>query len=87
MTGLQPDVALVATLAAADTHQYLPRLLRTLNNPGLILPTHWDNWEKPLMEAPVEAPGFKMDDFVSQVRQLSPQSQVIVPKFLETFAP
>jgi len=87
ISGLEPGIALVATLSAKDTYQYLPRLLRAINNPGLIIPTHWDNWEKPLMADPVEAPGFSMDGFVSDVRQLSPQSQVIVPKFLETFAP
>lgn len=63
------------------------RLFRATNNLGLIIPTHRDNWEKPLTADPVEAPGFTLDSFVSNVRQLSPQSQVIVPGFLFAEAP
>ena len=46
----------------------LTALSRAINNPGLIIATHWDNWEKPLMADPVEAPGFSIDGFVSDVR-------------------
>jgi L-ascorbate metabolism protein UlaG (beta-lactamase superfamily) len=48
IAGLKPDVALVASIFANQIHEFTPRLLRALNYPKVILPTHWDNFEKAL---------------------------------------
>ena len=46
ISGLQPDVALIASIFASSIHDFNQRLLGALNYPRLILPTHWDNFEK-----------------------------------------
>lgn len=43
LTGLQPDLALLAVPNYTETYQYVPRLMYMLGNPRLVLPTHWDN--------------------------------------------
>ncbi|MGI8552768.1 MAG: MBL fold metallo-hydrolase [Dehalococcoidia bacterium] len=92
LTGLQPDVALIALANYRQTHQYLPRLLRVLNYPSLVMPTHWDNWEKPLDQPAQDlrdilGPDGNLDLFVQEVQQLSPQSQVTVLDYLQSYAP
>src|SRR5437016_5375794 len=52
IAGLKPDVALVAPLFSNNTHAFTPRLLKALNYPRTILPTHWDHFEAPLSEPP-----------------------------------
>lgn len=53
-----------------------------LNYPATILPTHWDNWEKPLTEPAVG----NVDPRVAEVKQLSPNSQVVVLDHLQSYA-
>jgi hypothetical protein len=52
ITGLKPDVALVASIFANQIHDFTPRLLKALNYPRVLLPTHWDNFEAPYSEPP-----------------------------------
>ena len=92
IAGLEPDVALLAPLARKQVHDYTPRLLRALNYPGVVLPTHWDNWERPLTEPPQDPRAVLGDDgnldvFVREVKEVSPESQVVVLKYFESFAP
>ena len=51
LSGLKPDVALVASIFSNQIHDFTPRLLDALNRPPLILPTHWDNFERPFQMA------------------------------------
>ncbi len=84
LTGLRPDVAILgATSTYTQTHRYNERLLGVLNYPGVVMPTHWDNWEKPLTEPAVG----NVDPWVAEVKQLSPNSQVVVVDHLQSFAP
>jgi hypothetical protein len=84
LAGLQPDVAILgATGTYTQTHKYNERLMRVLNNPGVVIPTHWDNWEKPLTEPAVG----NVDPWVAEVKQLSPSSQVVVVDHLQSYAP
>jgi L-ascorbate metabolism protein UlaG (beta-lactamase superfamily) len=92
ITGLRPDVALVASLFANQIHDYTPRLFKALNYPKLVLPTHWDNFEKPLAEGPqdlrtVFGDPANMDLAVKEVKQVSPKSKVVMLKFFESYAP
>jgi len=92
IAGLKPDVALVASIFANQIHHYTPRLLKALNYPKVILPTHWDNFEKPLSEPPLDlrnifgAPA-NMDLAVQEIKQVSPKSRVVMLKYFESFAP
>lgn len=92
IAGLKPDVALVASIFANQIHDYPPRLLKALNYPKVILPTHWDNFEKPLSEPPLDlrnifgAPA-NMDLAVKEIKQVSPKSRVVMLKYFESFAP
>ncbi|MBV9324795.1 MAG: MBL fold metallo-hydrolase [Chloroflexi bacterium] len=83
LSGLHPDVAILgATSTYTQTHQYNARLLKALNYPAVILPTHWDNWEKPLTEPAVG----NVDPWVAEVKQLSPNSKVFVLDHLQSYA-
>ena len=92
IAGLKPDLALVASIFANQIHDYTPRLLKALNYPKVILPTHWDNFEKPLSEPPLDlrnifgAPA-NMDLAVKEIKQVSPKSRVVMLKYFESFAP
>ncbi|HKW31838.1 MAG TPA: MBL fold metallo-hydrolase [Candidatus Acidoferrum sp.] len=81
--GLKPDVALVGAAASRkENYDYAGRLMRDLNFPRLVLPTHWDNFfapygasQKPAIEA--------VQSFVEEVKTASPKTKVIVPKHFE----
>jgi hypothetical protein len=45
VAGLEPDVALIGAGASRkEIYDYSGRLMRDLNYPALVLPTHWDNF-------------------------------------------
>ena len=90
--GLQPDVALVAPLGRGQVPNFTLRLLKAISYPKVILPTHWDNWEKPLSDPPQDArnqlgDAGNIDVFVKEVKQVSPKSQVVTMNFLQPFSP
>jgi L-ascorbate metabolism protein UlaG (beta-lactamase superfamily) len=92
IAGLKPDVALVASIFANQIHDYTPRLLKALNYPKVILPTHWDNFEKPFSEPPQDLRNIfgdpaNMDLAVKEIKQVSPKSRVVMLKYFESFAP
>jgi L-ascorbate metabolism protein UlaG (beta-lactamase superfamily) len=92
ITGLQPDVALIASIFASSIHAFNERLLGALNYPKLILPTHWDNFEKPFSQPPqdlrdVFGDSGNTDLWVQQVKQISPQSQIVMLDFFQSYAP
>jgi L-ascorbate metabolism protein UlaG (beta-lactamase superfamily) len=81
--GLRPDVALVGAGAARrEIHDYTGRLMRDLNFPSLVLPTHWDNFFAPYgvsQQSAIDA----LQSFVREVTAASPKTRVIVPKYFE----
>ena len=92
IAGLKPDVALVASIFAGQIHEFTPRLLRALNNPRYVLPTHWDNFERPLTEPPEDlrsrfGDAANLDLWVKDVKRLSPKSRVVTLGYFESFAP
>jgi L-ascorbate metabolism protein UlaG (beta-lactamase superfamily) len=92
IAGLKPDVALVASIFANQIHDFTPRLLKALNYPKILLPTHWDNFEKPLSEPPQDLRALfgdpaNLDLWVKEVKQVSPKSRVVTMKYFESFAP
>lgn len=83
LTGLAPDVAMVAMQSATTTADYLPRLLAGLDYPKVVVPVHWDNFETPLRNPPVVAPAdrARLDEMIAAVRRISPRSRVLVPEY------
>jgi hypothetical protein len=92
ITGLQPDVALIASIFASSIHNFNERLLGALNHPKLILPTHWDNFEKPFTQPPqdlrdVFGDNGNTDLWVEQVKQVSPSTRIVMLEFFQSYAP
>lgn len=81
--GLTPDVVLVGAAGSRkEIYDYTGRLMRDLNYPALVVPTHWDNFttpygasQQPQMEA--------LQSFVEEVTAASPKTKIIVPKYFE----
>jgi L-ascorbate metabolism protein UlaG (beta-lactamase superfamily) len=82
--GLQPDVAAIPVASSDAVHDYVPRLLEALDRPSFVIPTHWDDFERPLANPPRATPAMRqrLDAFVNQVRRASPRTSVIVPEYL-----
>jgi L-ascorbate metabolism protein UlaG (beta-lactamase superfamily) len=84
--GLRPDVALIGAMPERrEIYRYTERLLRALGYPRLVLPTHWDRFnvgydvsQQPAVE--------RLQSFISEVKAVSPRTEVIVPKYFEPVA-
>ena len=91
-TGIRPDVALIAGIFRNQIRDYAERLMRALNRPPVLLPTHWDNFERPYADGPRDLqdvlgePG-ALDTFVRELKRAAPRSRVVVLDFFETFQP
>ncbi|WP_274564789.1 MBL fold metallo-hydrolase [Streptomyces spiramyceticus] len=79
--GLRPDLAMVAVPSSTSTSHYVPRLLRALGKPGVVVPVHWDNFEEPLSEPLRRDPAVDLDAFIAQVHRESPASRIVVPDY------
>src|SRR5436309_1272642 len=81
-----------AMVIGSEIHDSTPRLLRALNYPKIVLPTHWDNFEAPFSQPPRDlrdtfGDPANLDLWVKEVKQLSPKSQIVTMKYFESFAP
>ena len=80
-----------APIFANQIHNFTPRLFKALNYPKVILPTHWDNFEKPYSEGPQDLRAIfgdpaNLDLWVKEAKQVSPKSKIVVMKFFEAYA-
>ncbi|AVT29226.1 MBL fold metallo-hydrolase [Plantactinospora sp. BC1] len=84
VTGLRPDIAMVAMAASGATHDYLPRLLAALDHPEIVVPVHWDNFETELRNPPPIAPADRprLEAMITTIRKASPRSRIVVPEYL-----
>ena len=83
VTGLHPDVALVASSPMRkEIYDYTGRLLRALNLPQLVVATHWDFSQLPF-DASFERQHKEAEEFVAEVHSVSPHSKVIIPPHFE----
>jgi hypothetical protein len=69
---------------------YAERLTRALHHPKVLLPTHWDNFERPYEDGAqdlrdVLGEAGALDTFVRELKRASPPSRVVVLDFFETF--
>jgi L-ascorbate metabolism protein UlaG (beta-lactamase superfamily) len=88
--GIRPDVALVPGIFRNQIRDYTDRLTTALGHPAVLLPTHWDNFERPYEDGPHDVrdilgePG-SLDTFVRELKRSSPRSRVVVLDFFEPF--
>lgn len=87
LSGLAPDVAMIAVPATDVVHDYTPRLLSALDFPRTVVPVHWDNFEVALVNPPTVGPKDKerLDLFVGAVRRAAPRTRVLVPEYLTPY--
>ena len=83
MAGLEPDVVLLGAAAShKEIYDYCGRLMRALNYPALVLPTHWDNFLVPYSAS--QQPALDaLQSFIAEMKSASPKTNVIVPKYFE----
>jgi len=81
--GLTPDTVLVGAAGSRkEIYDYTGRLMRDLNYPPLVIPTHWDNFTAPYSAS--QQPALEaLQSFVQEVTAASPKTKVIVPKYFE----
>ncbi|MEN3609581.1 MBL fold metallo-hydrolase [Plantactinospora sp. ZYX-F-223] len=84
VTGLRPDIAMIAMAASTSTHEYLPRLLAALDYPEIVVPVHWDNFETELRNPPPIAPADRprFEAMLTAIRRAAPRSRIVVPEYL-----
>jgi L-ascorbate metabolism protein UlaG (beta-lactamase superfamily) len=92
IAGLKPDVALIAPLFSNNTFDFTPRLVRALNYPKLVLPTHWDNFEAPLTGAPTDLRAIygdpaNLDLWVKEMKKVTPRTKIVTMPYFGSFAP
>jgi len=83
IVGLEPDVALIGAGASRkEVYDYSGRLMRDLDYPAIVLPTHWDNFLVPYSAS--QQPNLDaLQSFVQEIVAASPKTKVIVPKYFE----
>jgi L-ascorbate metabolism protein UlaG (beta-lactamase superfamily) len=87
LTGLHPDVAMIAVPSTDSTHDYTARLLKALDWPSTVVPVHWDNFEVELRNPPTVSASDKarLDLFVDAVRKAAPRTRIVVPDYLTPY--
>ncbi|SNS66991.1 L-ascorbate metabolism protein UlaG, beta-lactamase superfamily [Asanoa hainanensis] len=85
--GMRPDIAMVAMASATTTHEYVPRLLEALGKPPVVVPVHWDNFEKPLENPPPVAPADRerLDAMITSIRRVAPRTRIVLPDYLKPY--
>jgi L-ascorbate metabolism protein UlaG (beta-lactamase superfamily) len=92
IAGLKPDVALVAPLFSNNTVGFTRRLVRALDRPKLVLPTHWDNFEAPLSGTPQDLRAIygdpaNLDLWVKEVKTFSARTKIVTMNYFGSYAP
>lgn len=83
--GQKPDILLAGVnRSQLGLYKYNERLLSVTNNPKYIIPTHWDNFRLPYGFSQESAVEQKLIPFKEDVKRLSPETQVIIPRHLGT---
>ncbi len=81
LEGLQPDIAIVgAAPSRKEIYNYAGRLMKVLNYPKTVLPTHWDNFTVPY-DAPQTEQIEQLESFKAEFKKASPTTKVIIPKY------
>jgi L-ascorbate metabolism protein UlaG (beta-lactamase superfamily) len=84
LAGLRPDLVFVPA-GGRSLHDYVGRLMRLLDHPTWVVPTHWDDFDLPLDQPAKDfgaLPGLR-----SAVAAASPTSTFVQLDHLQTFTP
>jgi len=85
LVGQKPDILLAGVnRSQLGLYKYNERLLAVTNYPKIIIPTHWDNFRLPYGFSQQSAVEQKLIPFQKDVKRLSPDTNVIIPKHLGT---
>lgn len=85
LQGIKTDILLAGVNSSQlGLYKYNERLLAVTNYPKIVIPTHWDNFRLPYSFSQKERAAEKLFPFRDDVKQLSPQTKVIIPEHLGT---
>jgi len=85
LVGQKPDILLAGVnRSQLGLYKYNERLLAVTNYPKIIIPTHWDNFRLPYGFSQQSGVEQKLIPFQEDVKRLSPETKVIIPKHLGT---
>ena len=76
LVGLRPDVAIVATGLRQEIHDYTCRLLRAIGAPPRVFTTHFDDWQGPPIDEPIDE---DLQAFIAEVTACAPGTVATVP--------
>jgi len=85
LQGLRPDVVALPVPSTDVTADYVGRLMSALEQPSVVVPVHWDDFESPLTNPPrtSEANRERLRAMISQIGRHAPRTRVVVPSYLE----
>jgi L-ascorbate metabolism protein UlaG (beta-lactamase superfamily) len=87
LVGQKPDILLAGVnRSQLGLFNYNERLLAVTNYPKIIIPTHWDNFRLPYGFSQQSGVEQKLIPFQEDVKKLSPETKVIIPKHLKTIS-
>jgi L-ascorbate metabolism protein UlaG (beta-lactamase superfamily) len=83
LQGLMPDIAIVgAGPSRKESYRYAQRVMGALNDPPLVLPTHWDSWDSKSLNDALR----NVREFAAEIRTASPRSKVVIPEYFKPMA-
>jgi L-ascorbate metabolism protein UlaG (beta-lactamase superfamily) len=75
---LHPDIAVVGAGASrAENYDYSGRLMRALQYPAVVLPTHWDSYGNATREQALKG----VQQFSVEIKAASPKTRVVIPEY------
>lgn len=77
VTGLRPDIAVIATGLREKVDDYTCRLLTAIGRPRLVYANHFDDWRGPPVDEPVDD---DLQKFVAEVEACAPGTKVVIPR-------
>jgi L-ascorbate metabolism protein UlaG (beta-lactamase superfamily) len=80
VTGLRPDIAVIATGLREKVDDYTCRLMRALGQPPLVYTNHFDDWQAPPVDEPADD---DLQAFVAEVKRCAPATRVVIPRHFE----
>lgn len=87
LVGQKPDILLAGVnRSQLGLYNYNERLLAVTNYPKIIIPSHWDNFRLPYGFSQQSGVDQKLIPFKEDVKILSPETMVIIPKHLGTIS-
>ena len=85
LQGLRPDVVALPLPSTDVTADYVGRLMAALDQPRIVVPVHWDDFESPLVNPPhtSEKNRERLRAMTAEIGRHAPSTRVVVPRYLE----